>query len=162
MSLLLLCAKPNQCLLSNVLFKIPDPFSFNRTLKYYLQSLNSTASFTSLQCVAVTGREAVSLSERRLLSGQGLDGRRCVAVFGSDPGHVFQLTRVGYVVARLVLGQDFHQRTQFEPPLLLWDPVAERTQTVPVYIWKCIVSTKLFPERSWNLRHWFLSSLYKR
>lgn len=41
---------------------------------------------------------------------------------------MFQLAGVGHVVARLVLGQDFHQRTEFQPPLLLRDPVAERTK----------------------------------
>lgn len=59
------------------------------------------------------------------LSCDGSDGRRGVALFGSHPGHVFQLARVGHVVARLVLGQDFHQRAELQPPLLLRDPVAE-------------------------------------
>lgn len=38
---------------------------------------------------------------------------------------MLQLPGVGHVVARLVLGQDFHQWTQLQPPLLLRDPVAE-------------------------------------
>lgn len=38
---------------------------------------------------------------------------------------MFQLAGVGHVVARLVLGQDFHQWTELQPPLLLRDPVAE-------------------------------------
>lgn len=58
----------------------------------------------------------------------GSDGRRGVGLSGADPGHVFQLAGVGHVVARLVLGQDFHQRTQLQPPLLLRDPVAEEAK----------------------------------
>lgn len=59
---------------------------------------------------------------------EGSDGRRGVGLFGSDTGHVFQLAGVGHVVARLVLGQDFHQWTELQPPLLLRDPVAEETE----------------------------------
>lgn len=69
--------------------------------------------------------EALSLS----LPSAGSDGRRGVGLFGSDPGHVLQLAGVGHVVARLVLGEDFHQRTELQPPLLLRDPVAEETRT---------------------------------
>ena len=58
----------------------------------------------------------------------GSDGRRGVALFGSDPGHVLQLAGVGHVVARLVLGEDFHEWTELQPPLLLRDPVAEETK----------------------------------
>lgn len=61
------------------------------------------------------------------LPSGGSDGRRGVGLFGSDPGHVFQLAGVGHVVARLVLGEDFHQRTELQPPLLLRDPVAVET-----------------------------------
>lgn len=38
---------------------------------------------------------------------------------------MFQLTGVGHVVARLVLGQDFHQGAELQPPLVLGDPVTE-------------------------------------
>lgn len=41
---------------------------------------------------------------------------------------MLQLAGVGHVVARLVLGEDFHQRTELQPPLLLRDPVAEETE----------------------------------
>lgn len=61
-------------------------------------------------------------------SGGGSDGRRGVALFGSDPGHVLQLAGVGHVVARLVLGEDFHEWAELQPPLLLRDPVAEETK----------------------------------
>lgn len=37
---------------------------------------------------------------------------------------MLQLPGVGHVEAGLVLGQDLHQGTQLEPPLLLGDPVA--------------------------------------
>lgn len=46
-------------------------------------------------------------------------------VFGPDSGHVFQLAGIGHVVERLVLGQDFHQGAELQPPLFLWDPVSE-------------------------------------
>lgn len=36
---------------------------------------------------------------------------------------MFQLTGVGHIVARLVLGQDFHQGAELQPPLVLGDPV---------------------------------------
>lgn len=38
---------------------------------------------------------------------------------------MFQLARVGHVIARLVLSQDFHQRAQLQPPLVLGHPVTE-------------------------------------
>lgn len=66
-------------------------------------------------------------------SSGGSDGRRGVALFGSDPGHVLQLAGVGHVVARLVLGEDFHEWTELQPPLLLRDPVAERTKDKSFY-----------------------------
>lgn len=56
----------------------------------------------------------------------GSDGSREVALSGSHLGHVFQLAGVGHVVGGLVLGQDLHHGTQFQPPLLGGDPVAER------------------------------------
>ena len=45
-----------------------------------------------------------------------------------DAGDVLQLSRVGHVVAGLVLGQDLHQRTEFQPPLFLRDPVTGRVK----------------------------------
>lgn len=38
---------------------------------------------------------------------------------------MFQLTGVRHVVARLVLGQDFHQGAELQPPLVPGDPVTE-------------------------------------
>lgn len=40
------------------------------------------------------------------------DGCSVAGFFGSDVGHMFQLSRIGHVVARLVLGQNFHQWMQ--------------------------------------------------
>lgn len=56
----------------------------------------------------------------------GSDRSREVALFGSDLGHVLQLARVGHVVAGLVLGQDLHDGTELQPPLLRRNPVAGR------------------------------------
>lgn len=56
--------------------------------------------------------------------GHTSHGDRGVRLFGSVVHHVLQLAGVGHVVARLVLGQDLHEGTQLEPPLLLGDPVA--------------------------------------
>lgn len=67
----------------------------------------------------------------RLVSGElalwggGSSSDGGLAVFGSHARHVFQLTRVRHVVARLVLGQDFHQGAELQPPLVLGDPVTE-------------------------------------
>ena len=47
-----------------------------------------------------------------------------VRLFGPGVYDVLQLPGVRDVVARLVLGQNLHQRTQLQPPLLLGDPVA--------------------------------------
>lgn len=55
--------------------------------------------------------------------GSSSDGG--LAVFGAHACHVFQLTGVRQVVARLVLGQDFHQGAELQPPLVLGDPVTE-------------------------------------
>lgn len=66
-------------------------------------------------------------------SSGGSDGRRGVALFGSDPGHVLQLAGVGHVVARLVLGEDFHEWAELQPPLLLRDPVAEEMKDKSFY-----------------------------
>lgn len=56
------------------------------------------------------------------------DRSRGVAVFRPDPGHMFQLARVGDVVAGFVLGQNLHEWAELQPPLLLWDPVAGRVK----------------------------------
>lgn len=48
---------------------------------------------------------------------------------------MFQLARVGHVVARLVLGEDFHQWAELQPPLLLRDPVAEEREGFQVNTW---------------------------
>lgn len=76
------------------------------------------------------GRQADRLAGRSL-RGPGGGGRggtshghRGVRLFGPVVHHVLELARVGDVVARLVLGQDLHEGTQLEPPLLLGDPVA--------------------------------------
>lgn len=58
----------------------------------------------------------------------GSDGCGGVALSGSDPGHVLQLAGVRHVVTGLVLGQDFHQWTELQPPLLLRDPVPGETK----------------------------------
>jgi len=50
-------------------------------------------------------------------------GDRSVRLFGPVAHDVLQLSGVRHVVARLVLRQDLHQRTQLQPPLLLGDPV---------------------------------------
>lgn len=57
---------------------------------------------------------------------------------------MLQLPGVRDVVARLVLGQDLHQRTQLQPPLLLRDPVtADRrgnVSTVVVFLFWLILT----------------------
>lgn len=52
-------------------------------------------------------------------------GYRGVRLFRPVTYDVLQLSGVWHVVARLVLSQDLHQRTQLQPPLLLRDPVTE-------------------------------------
>lgn len=51
------------------------------------------------------------------------DAGQSLAVSGSHTRHVFQLSRVRDVVARLVLGQDLHQGAELQPPLVLRHPV---------------------------------------
>lgn len=53
-------------------------------------------------------------------------GHRGVGVFGSAVDDVLHLSRVGHVVARLVLGQDLHERTQLQPPLLFGNAMAAK------------------------------------
>lgn len=50
-------------------------------------------------------------------------GYRGVRLFRPVAYNVLQLSGVWDVVARLVLSQDLHQRTQLQPPLLFRDPV---------------------------------------
>lgn len=50
-------------------------------------------------------------------------GYWCIRLFRPVAYDVLQLSGVWHVVARLVLSQDLHQRTQLQPPLLFRDPV---------------------------------------
>ena len=53
-------------------------------------------------------------------SGQQLDGGRLLRAPGL---HRLQLAGIRHLEADLVLGQDLHEGPQFQPPLLLGDPV---------------------------------------
>lgn len=75
---------------------------------------------------------------RVVLGGSSSDGG--LAVFGSHACHVFQLTGVGHVVARLVLSQDFHHGAELQPPLVLGDPVTEEESRK----WKTVISHSVF------------------
>lgn len=48
-----------------------------------------------------------------------------------------QLACIRHIIARLVLGQDLHERPQFQPPLLLGDPVPGRKTGQPSSITFC-------------------------
>lgn len=58
--------------------------------------------------------------------------------------NMLQLSRVWDVVARLVLSQDLHQRTQLQPPLLLRDPVtADRRGNISTVVMSFFPSLKM-------------------
>lgn len=79
-------------------------------------------------------------------------GHRSVRVFWSIVYDVLELSGVGDVVARLVLSQDLHQRTQLQPPLLLGDPVtAHRWRNVSVSVYFGISFSSWTPEFSSGL-----------
>lgn len=79
-------------------------------------------------------------------------GHRSVRVFWSIVYDVLELSGVGDVVARLVLSQDLHQRTQLQPPLLLGDPVtAHRWRNVSVSVYFGISFSFWTPEFSSGL-----------
>lgn len=68
---------------------------------------------------------------------------------------VLQLSGVWDVVARLVLSQDLHQRTQLQPPLLLRDPVTAdgrgNLSTVLTASFLLHTYTNVFIIMLWNL-----------
>lgn len=60
-------------------------------------------------------------------------GHRSVGLSGPVAYNVFQLPGVGDVIAGLVLGEDLHQGTQLQPPLLFRDPVTtDRQRTLNI------------------------------
>lgn len=74
-------------------------------------------------------------------------GYRGVRLFRPVAYDVLQLPGVRDVVARLVFGQDLHQRTQLQPPLLLRDPVtADRRGNVStaVVVFLILAEANLF------------------
>lgn len=76
------------------------------------------------------------------------DAGQSLAVSGSHTRHVFQLPRVRDVVAGLVLGQDFHQWAELQPPLVLGDPVPEEVREQDIYLNSLIMWAKF---QSFNL-----------
>lgn len=87
-----------------------------------------TDTRTNSSNLLVSHRHKHTHTHRLELEGSS-HGDRSVRVFGSAVDDVLDLSRVGHVVARLVLGQDLHQRTQLQPPLLFGDPVTDDKDT---------------------------------
>lgn len=92
----------------NVLFHIK---CWNNNLNVTKQSFNDSKALLLTMCIYDNNLNVVCLD------GSSLS-------FLWEHGHVFQLAWVWHIIAGLVLGQDLHQRSQLQPPLLLGNPVS--------------------------------------